>query len=147
LQVKFLFKPLEILSDPLVRAALSEAWQESEPGLTGGHEEGGFIVFGNNDRLSVSRWAKGEGNRIKVPLHPGCMVHGLAIIATFHTHPNTGPDFLQTPSETDKRGVRDDAELKSPLYIGEFVIATEMIYLIMPDGAAQEMGSRAELLG
>ena len=64
----------------------------------------------------------------------------------FHTHPNTGPDFLQEPSETDTRGVRDDADLKGALYIGEFVIADEMIYLITPSGAVREIDRREELL-
>ena len=77
----------------------------------------------------------------------GCAVNGLPIVATFHTHPNTGPDFLQEPGETDKRGVRDDADLKGSLYVGEFVVADEMIYLITPGGAVRELDARAELIG
>ena len=84
---------------------------------------------------------------ITVPSHAGCAVDGLPIVATFHTHPNTGADFLQEPGETDKRGVRDDADLKGSLYVGEFVIADEMIYLITPSGALRELDARAELLG
>lgn len=108
--MKFSPKPFDVLSEPVVRAALSGAWTESQPGLTGGHEEGGFVVLGDDDKLSVRRWPMGEGSRIKVPLHPACTVAGLAIVATFHTHPNTGPDFMQEPGETDRRGVRDDAD-------------------------------------
>ena len=144
--MKFPLKPLDLLQEPAVRAALSEAWKESQPGLTGGHEEGGFIVLGSDDKLSVRRWPMGEGSRIKVPPHPGCAVDGLAIVATFHTHPNTGPEFLQEPGETDRRGVRDDADLKGALYIGEFVIAEEMVYLVTPNGAVREVDRRAELL-
>jgi hypothetical protein len=33
-----------ILNDPAIRVALKQAWQDSNPGLTGGNEEGGFIV-------------------------------------------------------------------------------------------------------
>jgi len=33
-----------ILNDPAIRIALKQAWQDSIPGLAGGHEEGGFIV-------------------------------------------------------------------------------------------------------
>ena len=97
--------------------------------------------------LSVLRWPMGEGSRIKVPSHPGCAVDGRPIVATFHTHPNTGADYLQEPSETDRRGVRDDADLKGSRYVGEFVIADEMIYLITPGGAVRELDQRAELLG
>jgi hypothetical protein len=145
--MKFPLKPLDLLQEPVVRVALGEAWKESQPGLTGGHEEGGFIVLGSDGKLSVRRWPMGEGSQIKVPLHPGCVVDGLAIVATFHTHPNTGPDFVQEPGETDKRGVRDDADLKGSLYVGEFVIADEMVYLITPDGVAREIDSRTGLLG
>jgi hypothetical protein len=145
--MKFPVKPLDLLREPEVREALSEAWKESQPGLTGGHEKGGFIVLDENDKLSVRRWPKGENNLIRVPGHAGCEIDGLPIVATFHTHPNTGADFLQEPSETDKRGVRDDAELKGSLYIGEFVIADEMVYLITPGGAVREIDTRAKLLG
>ena len=144
-QMKFPLKPLDVLSEPTLRAALSEAWKGSQPGLTGGHEEGGFVVL-DGDKLSVRHWPMGEGYRIKVPPHLGCAVDGLAIVATFHTHPNTGPEFLQEPSETDRRGVRDDADLKGSLYIGEFVIAEEMVYLVTPNGAVREIDGRAKLL-
>jgi hypothetical protein len=144
--MKFPPKPLDVLRVPEVRTALSEAWKESQPGLVGGHEEGGFVVLDVNDKLSVRRWPMGEGARIKVPLHAGCAVDGLAIVATFHTHPNTGPEFLQEPGETDRRGVRDDADLKSAHYIGEFVIADEMVYLVTPGGAVREIDRRADLL-
>jgi hypothetical protein len=145
--MKFPLKPRDVLNESAVRAALAEAWQESKPGLTGGHEEGGFVVLEGDGRLAVRRWPMGEGYRITVPSHAGCVVDGLAVVATFHTHPNTGSDFLQEPSETDRRGVRDDANLKGPNYIGEFVIANEMIYLVTPSGAVREIDRRVELLG
>jgi len=145
--MKHPFKPLDILREAVVRTALAEAWKESKPGVTGGHEEGGFVVLDEMDRLSLQRWPMGEVSRIKVPPHPGCVVGGRPIVATFHTHPNTGADYLQEPSESDRRGVRDDADLKSPLYVGEFVIASEMIYLVTPSGAVRELDRRADLLG
>ncbi|HEV2696250.1 MAG TPA: Mov34/MPN/PAD-1 family protein [Verrucomicrobiae bacterium] len=145
--MKFSPKPLDVLRVPEVREALGQAWKESQAGLVGGHEEGGFVVLEENDKLNVQRWPMGEGARIKVPVHAGCVVDGLAIVATFHTHPNTGPEFLQEPSETDRRGVRDDANLKGAHYIGEFVIADEMVYLVTPSGAVREVDRRTELLG
>ena len=139
--------PLDVLREPEVQAALKSAWLDSQPGLTGGHEEGGFVVLDADDKLAVKRWPTGEGNLIRVPDHTGCAVDGLPIVATFHTHPNTGPEYLQEPGETDKRGVREDAELKGSLYVGEFVVANDLIYLVTPGGMVRELGSRAELLG
>src|SRR5436190_6242341 len=101
----------EIVLLPTLQTALRRAWVESNPGIVGGHEEGGFIVEGANG-LTVVRWAKGAGTSIVVPQHTNCKIDGLEIIATFHTHPNTGLDHLQEPSDTDRRAVREDPELK-----------------------------------
>jgi hypothetical protein len=111
----------------------------SQPGLSGGHEEGGFVVQVSARKLSVVRWPTGVQNSILVPPHPVCTIDGRAIVASFHTHPNTGTSFLQKPSETDKRAVCDDPELKGLAYIGEFVITQETIYLITPSGRVHEM--------
>ena len=67
------------------------------------------------------------------------------IVATFHTHPNTGSDYLQAPSETDKRAVRDDPDLKGTFYQGELVISHETIYLIAPNGQVSEVGNTQEM--
>ncbi len=67
------------------------------------------------------------------------MFDGLEIVASFHTHPNTGSDYLQEPSETDKRAVRDDPDLKGEDYVGEFVISQAVIYLVSPAGQVREM--------
>jgi hypothetical protein len=146
-EMEYPLRPLDILRYPAVRLALTEAWVESKPGLAGGHEEGGFIVLDGEDKLGVRRWPAGKVNQIKVPEHRGCLVDGLAIVATFHTHPNTGSDYLQEPGETDRRGVRDDAELKGNLYVGEFVVTNDTVYLVTPNGTVRELDSRSELLG
>ena len=49
--------PILILNDPAVRAALKQAWQESKPGVSGGHEEGGFILRDTAGNLSVAQGA------------------------------------------------------------------------------------------
>ncbi len=67
------------------------------------------------------------------------MMDGLEIVASFHTHPNTGSDYLQEPSETDKRAIRDDPDLKGENYIGEFVVSQMVIYLVTPTGQVREM--------
>lgn len=137
--------PSGLLQNDVVKAALVSAWHDSVPGITGGHEEGGFILQSPTSKIFVQRWRVGIQNQISVPPHDNCCIDENDILSSFHTHPNTGPNFLQEPSATDKRAVRDDPNLKGDLYIGEFVIANHMIYLIQPDGEVIEMGSRQEL--
>ncbi len=131
--------PKVVLANAKARFALLQAWKDSNSGLTGGHEEGGFIVRNTDGSLNVVRWLKGSKDTIQVPPHKDCMIDGLEIVASFHTHPNTGNDYLQEPSETDKRAVRDDLNLKGAEYVGEFVISQEIIYLISPAGQVREM--------
>jgi len=128
-----------IFNAPIVRFALRQTWQDSEPGISGGHEEGGFVAQDSTGSLSVIRWPKGAQNTIQVPPHPDGKIGEHEIVASFHTHPNTGIDFLQEPSETDKRAVRDDPNLKGAAYVGEFVISRGIIYLIAPDGQVSEI--------
>jgi hypothetical protein len=128
-----------ILGDSVVRNALSQAWRDSQPGVSGGHEEGGFIIRNVTGELSVAQWPKGDGNTIILPPHHDCKIGEDEIVASFHTNPNTGSDFLQEPSETDKRAVRDDTDLKGDNYVGEFVISRDMIYLIAPNGDTHEI--------
>lgn len=135
-----------VLSEPAIRTAFKQAWQDSQPGLSGGHEEGGFMLKDLAGNLSVVRWAPGEQNAIILPPHSNCKVGEYDIVVTFHTHPNTGDDFLQEPSETDRRAVQDDPDLKGPEYEGEFVISQQTIYLISPTGQVSEVGSTTEVL-
>ena len=131
----------------MFRQALQQAWMDSSPGITGGHEEGGFVVRDAVGRLSVRRWQTGLQDTIQVPPHGNCVFDGLEIVASFHTHPNTGSDYLQEPSETDKRAVRDDPNLKGVEYIGEFVISQALIYLISPAGQIREMDDTEAVFG
>jgi hypothetical protein len=128
-----------ILDNLVVRAALRQAWEDSQPGPMGGHEEGGFILRDSADNLSVERWPYGQQNSIVVSPHPDCRLNAQDIVATFHTHPNTGSDYLQEPGETDKRAVRDDPHLKGAFYQGEFVISAQTIYRITPTGQVSEV--------
>lgn len=109
---------MDMVSHQNVRSGLREAWQGSIPGPTGGHEEGGFIVDTDQGELLVIRWPRGSGNSIVVPKHPGGRIKEGRIVATFHTHPNTGPDYLQEPSLTDRRAVMDDPDFRVPGYFG-----------------------------
>jgi hypothetical protein len=128
-----------ILDDPVVRAALKQAWEDSQPGPTGDHEEGGFILRDSAGNLRIECWPYGQQNSIVVPPHPNCRISDQEIVATFHTHPNTGADYLQEPGETDKRAVRDDPHLKGAFYEGEFVISAQTIYRIAPTGQVSEV--------
>jgi hypothetical protein len=136
-----------VLNDFATRATLKQAWQDSLPATTGGHEEGGFILQDSEGNMNVVRWPKGLQNSIVLPQHRKCKFGEKDIIATFHTHPNTSADFLQEPSETDKRAVRDDPDLKGELYEGELVISEQTIYLISPDGQVNKIGYTKEILG
>lgn len=135
-----------IIDTPVVHSALREAWEDSRPGVSGGHEEGGFILRDSSGNIAVVRWPIGAQNSIILPAHPNCRINETDILATFHTHPNTGANYLQEPSETDKRAVRDDPDLKGELYVGEFVISQTKVYLITPTGDVSEIGDTQTLL-
>ncbi|MBI4673904.1 MAG: DUF4329 domain-containing protein [Chloroflexi bacterium] len=136
----------EFLNDQSIRAALSQAWQASQAGTSSGHEEGGFILRDDSGQLFVERWDKGVQDTISLPPHGDCKVSGHEIVASFHTHPNTGSDYLQEPSETDRRAVRDDPDLKGRFYEGELVISQEKIYLVERNGQVSEVGDTQEIL-
>ncbi|MGH9767523.1 MAG: hypothetical protein ACREAB_08835 [Blastocatellia bacterium] len=74
-----------ILNDPVIRVALRQAWMDSQPGITGGHEEGGFILQDETGKITVTRWPKGEQDAIRMPPHPNCQFDECDIVATFHT--------------------------------------------------------------
>ena len=134
-----------ILNNPIVCVALKQAWKDSQPGIAGKHEEGGFIFRDSAGNLSIDHWPKGKQNSIVLPLHPNCKINEGDIVATFHIHPNIGSDYLQEPSETDKRAVRDDPDLKGKFYVGEFVISEAKTYLITPNGQVNEIEDTSEI--
>lgn len=136
-----------VLSNTDIRSTLQQAWIDSNPGVTGGHEEGGFVLRNTDGSLSVRRWQRGLQDTIQVPPHRNCFIDGLEIVASFHTHPNTGSDYLQEPSETDKRAVRDDPDLKGDEYIGELVISQAVIYLVSPAGQVREVDNTEVVFG
>ena len=82
--------------------------------------------------MAIVRWPKGNISMIEVPPHSDCKIEAKEIVASFHTHPNTGADFVQEPSESDKRAVRDDPDLKAMFYA--------------PKGEVLHLGSRATVL-
>src|SRR5262249_13675365 len=138
---------MNVLNDKTIPAELRAAWFDSCPGQADAHEEGGFVLKRPDGSFYVERWPKGAQRQIYVPSHSGAMRGGLPIVATFHTHPNTGADYQQDPSPTDIQAVRDDPDLGGPEYEGEYVISEKMVYRILKDGSVEELGDTTALLG
>jgi hypothetical protein len=132
--------------DQNVREGMRQAWLDSQPGMSEAHEEGGFVVHDANGSKSVERWPVGAKKRIFVPEHVGGRRNGLVVVATFHTHPTPNYPYRQEPSRTDILGVREDPDLAHEEYQGEYVIATELTYLIRKSGDVEVVGRTVELL-
>jgi hypothetical protein len=137
---------MSVLQNLAVREQLWRAWIESYPGQKGGHEEGGFVLRQVDGSLTVERWPRGAQDEIKVPEHSGGRRGAAVVVASFHTHPNTGADYLQEPSPSDIRGVVEDPDLRHPEYEGEYVISEETVYRVDPDGLVHALGVAASLL-
>ena len=135
-----------LLRVPAVVEGMRNAWLDSNPGPVGGHEEGGFVCEKAGGELVVLRWPHGERSLIVVPDHRNCRFAGMAILVTFHTHPNTGPSDCPEPSDTDRQAIEQDANLKDRYYLGEFVISNETIYAISQDGSVAELASTCDIL-
>lgn len=129
-----------ILDDEFIRTSFRTAWISSESDSANAHEEGGFVVRQADGTLFVIGWPHGLQNEIFVPPHSGGRRATMPIVATFHTHPNSGPGFSQEPSLTDIRAVRDDPDLSHNEYEGEFVISKNLIYLIRRSGEVEVIG-------
>ena len=137
---------MSVLDNDEIRRQIRRAWEESAPGTTGAHEEGGFVLKAADGSLTVERWPCGIQDRIELPSHVGGQRGGSIIVATFHTHPNFGPDFLQEPSLTDIRAVRDDPNLSHAEYEGEYVVSSQLVFRIRRDGTVEVLGKIRVLL-
>ncbi len=138
---------MSCLDNLAIREQLRRAWEESRPGTSDAHEEGGFILRNADGSLTVERWSVGLQDQITVPAHVGGIRGNRSIIATFHTHPNPGEDFQQEPSLTDIRAVGNDVDLHHSEFEGEYVFASELTYRILQNGRVEVLGNTKELLG
>jgi hypothetical protein len=72
-----------ILNNPVILTALKQAWEDSLPGIIGGHEEGGFILRDTAGNFSVFRWPKGSTNSIILPQHLNCQFDDKELLLHF----------------------------------------------------------------
>jgi hypothetical protein len=137
---------LSPLSDPTIRAALSAAWADSQPGSPSSrHEEGGYILSRADGSFEVVRWFHGDKSRLVPPsLDANRCYNGLIAVAAFHTHPNppldeSNAEWEQAPSTTDRRWHQRQA-------LPGFVISRDLVYEIDAAGKVSVLGAREEVL-
>lgn len=92
----------ELQNDPIVQAALQQAWTDSQPAdPTNRHEEGGWIYV-NPTTGQVTTIRAPAGARARLGLGSPPEVPGSVLVGTFHTHPNpTSEGWDPGPSSTD----------------------------------------------
>jgi hypothetical protein len=97
----------EAADDPVVRAALQDAWAASHAdNKTTRHEEGGWILEDMSGNLTVVPWVSGNRDGITPGPTPPPPPGG-RVVGHYHTHPNpptdeNGDHWNQGPSEADK---------------------------------------------
>lgn len=92
----------DLQSNPIVRAAMEEAWQDSLPGdCAARHEEGGWIYCNpSTGDIVTIRAAAGERARLNLGNPPDMI--GFVLVGTYHTHPNpTAEGWRPGPSAMD----------------------------------------------
>ncbi len=92
----------ELLADPVVQAALDQAWADSLPSdPTYRHEEGGWVYLDvTTSAISIQRAPTGKDTRVDLFNPP--LVVGSVVVATFHTHPNPSSEgWYAGPSGSD----------------------------------------------
>jgi hypothetical protein len=134
-----------LLRDAVVMAALRRAWLDSNPGPDGGHEEGGYILRDGSGTIIDSRWPKGSADVIHVPPHQACRFRGFEIVASYHTYPNTSPEYEPQPSNQDVLMIACDSNLRAAWFVGEFVVSAVSVYLVEPSGAWSTGGRTDQL--
>jgi hypothetical protein len=135
----------ELLVDPNVIAAMREAFDESDVGGPIPIEQGGFILSDpQTGGLQVERLPPAGRDSLTYPICSDGRYNGKLIVGTFHTHPNTGPDWTQEPSRQD---IQLSKQFPETMGRHQFVVSVETIYHIDNDGVVSEAGRTGELLG
>lgn len=134
----------EILLARDVIAGMRRAFTESDVAGANPVEHGGFIVrHPDTGQLAVERLPEGRRDSVSYPLCPNGLYNGKEIVGTFHTHPNTGSDWIQGPSPQDIRLSREYPETIGP---HQFVISAQTVYHIDSEGVVSEMGRTDDVL-
>ena len=92
----------ELQADHLVRAALEQAWVDSEVSdPLRRHEEGGWIYLDlSSGKMSIQRAKRGATAGIDLSYPP--VMAGCIVVGKFHTHPNPGSEgWNPGPSQAD----------------------------------------------
>lgn len=96
----------QMAADPVVSAAIEQAWTDSQAGdKDNRHEEGGWIIQDTvTGNLSVQRWPAGNRSGINPGAPP--QIPCTKVVGHFHTHPNPATDengtkWEQGPSDAD----------------------------------------------
>lgn len=93
----------ELLTEPIVVAALDQVWLDSQPGGHPNmrHEEGGWIYMElATGRITVTRAPRGLSDQIDLSQPP--LVPGSVVVGKFHTHPNPASEgWVTGPSPSD----------------------------------------------
>jgi hypothetical protein len=95
----------ELLANGTVLDALEEAWRRSLPDdASRRHEEGGWVYADvATGRITSVSFAPSGGHAV-LDLGEPPVVDGLAVVATFHTHPNpTAEGWHPGPSDDDEQ--------------------------------------------
>jgi len=133
-----------LLENATIRRAFRDALLESRPGTKTPIEQGGFIVRDAGTlRPVVRRLSVGQADSFQIPMCPDGRFHGEEILGSFHTHPNTGPDWQEEPSRQDIRLVTEYPETVGPWH---FVIGQARTYCIANDGAVKILGATDDVL-
>jgi hypothetical protein len=97
----------DLLDDPIVQAAMQQAWIDSfadDPNAR--HEEGGWIYTDTTTGQTGIRRAP-TGTTTSLDLGNPPMVPGSVVVGTFHTHPNpTADGWDPGPSPDDQYGAQ-----------------------------------------
>lgn len=134
----------EILADLNVQNGLRQAWEDSNDGGANDHEEGGYIVRDSDSTLDIVRLPEGEEDSMEPDLYPSGEIDGKEIVGFFHTHPNTGTEFQDEPSDADIGFTTDNPETVGG---NHFVITPNDVYHIDDTGNVETVGALNEVIG
>lgn len=135
----------DLLADPNVVAGMRKAFEESDAGGSEPVEQGGFILrHPETGELAVERLPSQHRSSLRYPICSGGTYRGKEIVGSFHTHPNTGSEWMQEPSPQDVRVSKEYPETMGP---HQFVFSATTAYHIDNEGLVSEIGQTAQVLG